>query len=192
MKYIRVGLNKLKISLSDREAKRYNIRPHDESFDKRELKETVFGLLAGAEKECGYTLGNDKAIIQIYPSDNHGAEILITKLSTLPKNDQQTVCESENISTIESVDRVFCFKSREELMRAATAMRGKKVECDIYLSNDGYYYAAIREQVFGGISQHIALYEFGEELPEIPYDVISERGTVIASKCGFESLSDVD
>ena len=186
MKYIRVGLNKLKISLSEKEIKRYNIHPHDDSFDKQEMKEVIFGILKEAERECGYTLGREKAIIQIYPSDSHGAEILITKLAGLAKEEQNTVCSSENVSTLESYDRVFRFNSREDLVLAAKAMSGKNVECDVFMSHDGAYYSVIHENSLGGVLSHILLCEFGEELDEIPYDVISERGVLLAKKNGFE------
>ena len=190
MKFLRVGSNKLKISLTMDESKRYNIQPTDENTDRERLKEVVFALLSEAKDRCGFSLGSDKALIQIYPSDEFGAELLVTKLTTLAERERDTVFSAANISTVEERMLTFRFESAEDLGRAARAVCAADAASDIYLGDDGCYYIAVRECSLGGDCAFLPFLEFGTELEEMPYDVMRERGRLIAGGNALRIVSE--
>ena len=176
MKFLRVGKTKLKIALTSDESIEYNITADESEFNKKEMRNIITRILRDAKEECGFDIGEEKVLIQIYPSVSGGVDIFVTKLTSLRENEKRIVLGSENISSVERVSSVFRFDNLENLILAARSVKNKDIVSDAYLGDDGFYYITAKEESINGMTSLLSFIEFGEKLPELPYDVARERG----------------
>lgn len=176
MKFLRVGTTKLKIALSAEESAEYNISADESEFNKKEMRGIITRILKDARSQCGFDIGEEKVLIQIYPSVFGGVDIFVTKLTSLAEGERRVVLASDNVSSVERVSSVFRFDTLEHLILAARSVRNKDIVSDAYLGDDGAYYITAREESINGMTALLSFIEFGEKLPELPYDVARERG----------------
>lgn len=179
---MRVGAAKLKISLTKDESESYNITADEKEFDKNEIRSTVSKILKDAKSKCGFDIGDSKVLIQIYPSVDDGVDIFVTKLTGLRESERRVVFGADNVTSLERVRSVFRFDDLENLILAARAVKNKSVPSSAYLGDDGCYYICIKEDSINGATELLALYEFGEKLSDLPYDIERERGKLLCSK----------
>lgn len=184
-------MTKLKIALTKSESERYNISSGDGEFDKSKIRSTITSILDDAKDKCSFDIGDEKVLIQIYPTPDGGCELFLTKLSFLAEEEKRSILKADNVSTVERASSAFRFSSIDDLIDAARALSNRSVKSDVYRGDDGDYYIQIREHSIDGVSCAMILYEFAERIPEIPFDVMSERGHLLArdnALCIFKNL----
>ena len=191
MKFLRIGSNKLKASLTAADCERFGIRcdTDPDSFDKKEVKTAVFTILEEAKKQCGFDIGEEKILIQLYPIENGTCELFVTKLGTLSPKERDDLVRSRKITYAETVTEIFRFANIGQLLLCARTLSDKTVKSDLFIDNCGVYYLRVSENTVDGISSILPIFEFGERVPELPYDIEGERGRLIYRDTAIESLN---
>ncbi len=172
-------MTKLKIALSKEESEKYNISLTEGELDKNKIRGVISDILSEAEEGCRFEIGDEKVLIQVYPSTDGGCELFLTKLSFLGDEEKRCLLRADNISTVERASSAFRFSCLDDLLTAARVLKDRNVKSDVYLSDDGDYYIQIREHSVDGVSCAMILYEFADRIAEIPFDVKSERGHIL-------------
>lgn len=191
MKFLRIGSNKLKASLTAADCERYGIRcdTDPDSFDKKEVKKAVFGILDEAKSKCGFDIADEKILIQLYPIENGACELFVTKLGTLTPRERDDLVRSRKVTYAETVREVFRFTDIDELVLLARALPDKSVKSDLFQDTDGAYYLRVSENTVDGISSILPIFEFGERVSELPYDIEGERGKLVYRDTAIERLT---
>ena len=83
MELILINENKLKITLSRRDMKQYDLDCDTIDYDKTETRKAFWSILDEAKHKTGFDAAKQRVFIQLYPSKEGGCEMYVTKLSKL-------------------------------------------------------------------------------------------------------------
>ena len=156
---MRINSSKLKITLTAEELDRYGIQESGGEFDSRSVREVVADILEDAGAG-GFCKPGEKLLVQLYPMPKGGAELFITKLSSVGERERRAVEAAGNVNTYEKERSVFVFECLEDLLRAARLPRLSGRRADLYLSAEGKYLLVMEEERLSGISPLDVLLEF--------------------------------
>ena len=188
LELLKINSTKLKITLAPDECARYGIKEAGGDFDTRSVREVVADILdeAGAG---GFCKPKEKILVQLYPAKGGGAELFITKLSTLPEREQKAITSSEHLSTYTREMAAFAFESFSDLVRASKlpSLGGKR--SDLYLCGEGKFLLLIEEKRLGLMSDCDVLSEFGSRLPQGSAAPLAEWDKLLASGDAIAKLS---
>ena len=67
MDFLVISETKLKITLNPAECEKYKIKASSAEHETAELRRTLSSILAEAKDRVKFEMGNDKALIQLYP-----------------------------------------------------------------------------------------------------------------------------
>ncbi len=163
MDFLRINASKLKITLSAAECEEYNIKENDGEFDSAVVREVIGELLeeVGADD---FHAGAGKLLVQLYPTAGGGAELFVTKLSSVGEKERRAVAKAENLSTYNKNEAHFVFKDLKTLISACRALAGKNKTSALYLKADGTYLLTVIENRLNGLSDCDILTEFATRL----------------------------
>lgn len=178
MEFLPINRAKLKIQITKEELDKYGIDPTRSDYDESCLRGSIGELLALANSKCSFTVGNERVLVQLYPSDK-GADIFITKLSIMTAKERRAVDESTELTTYGERETVFCFTTFSDLLRGVRAVGESEAVCDLYRLGGGSYYLCVRERALDGITPIARLTEYGSKLPSLPKDAVGEYGICI-------------
>jgi hypothetical protein len=171
------------------ESERYNIKAEDSDYSGSDIRRTLRKILSEAKEKIGFDIGQEKVLIQIYPTDDGGLELFATKLGTLGDRERRTVSASDNLTTFSGSRGIYCFSNLSELCLAAKAIYKEDVSCDVYYSDLGEYYISIMENLLNGFSEFEILCEYGRKLPSLPPSHLSEHTRLLCEGKGLEIFS---
>ena len=187
MEFLIISDTKLKVSISRNECLKYGIDTSEADFSTNEIRLVIREILDLAEERCGFKVGREKILVQLYPIPEGNCELFVTKLVGLSARERGIVRDSDELTTYQSKRGVYRFSDVQTLKSAVLAIYRDSVDCDLYLSDAGDYYISIAESFTDGISEFEVLIEFGERLGELPIFVIAEYGTLISRGDGLKS-----
>ena len=186
MDFIRINDAKLKVLLTQGELEQYGIRITDGDCEGGRIKEALKSIFDEAGAKAGFTVGKDRALVQIYPTEG-GAEMFVTKLSALGERERRAINDSP-LPVSREAGRVFGFDSLELLADAARAMGQTDCRSTLYYSNEGRYYISITERGIGKLLRCEILGEYGKEA-ELPLDVPGEGGKLVLKENALQALA---
>ena len=189
MDFLVISETKLKITLNHEECEKYKIKASSAEHETAELRRTLSAILSEARDRVRFEMGNEKALIQLYPSRDGGCEIFLTKLTGVGERERRTISRSDNLNTYSKRRSVYEFDSLPSLTGAARAIRSKDKRCDVYLADSGHYYITVEEGDIDGFSELEILSEFAHRIPALPHEVIAERGKLLIKDRGLEVFS---
>ena len=185
MRFLKIGLTKLKVVLTEQECQRYGI--DCDTPDKSKIKAALADIMEKSRESVGFDIGKDKVLVQLYPLGDGGCEVFITKLTYLTKKEESEVLSADNVTCCEQVECVFKFQCFEDLYRASKAVSSVGVKSSLYYGM-GKYYLTVSESAINGISSLLPLYEFGQRVSEVPYEAKLEGGRLLISDNGIETV----
>ena len=188
LKFLNISDIKLKVTLSAKDCREYGIDIADGECSVREVRHAVRMILERAERECGFSVGSDKILVQTYPLPGGECELLVTRLSVLPRRDRAVLSSADELSTMEHKRGIYRFSSADDLRSALGAIYREGIVADLYRDDLGRFYLHIDEHFTDGISEFEALIEYGERLSALPIAVISEYGTLLAKETAAEYI----
>ncbi len=151
MQVLRINSNKLKITLTKDECKRYNIEDNGGEFDTSVVRGAI-GAIMSELGDIDFDIEGEKLLVQLYPEKGGGAELFITKLSSVGERERRAISTSENLSTYHKERACFLFERLDDLIRASRVMSGKGLVADVYLSPSGEYVLAVEDGRLDGLS----------------------------------------
>lgn len=187
MEFLIISDTKLKVSINRNECLKYGIDTSDADFSTNEIRLIIREILDLAEVRCGFKVGREKILVQLYPMPEGSCELFVTKLVGLSAREQSVVRDSDELTTYQRKRGVYTFSDATTLKNAVRAIFRESVDCDLYLSDDGDYYISVVESITDGISEFEVLTEFGNRLDELPVFVISEYGRLISKGDGLSA-----
>ena len=178
MEFLPINRAKLKIKLTKEELDKYGIDPTRSDYDESCLRGSIGELLSLANSGCGFSVGNERVLVQLYPSET-GADIFITKLSIMTSKERRAVDESSELTTYGERENVFCFSEIGDLLAGVRAVGKSEALCDLYRLTSGNYYLCVKERTLDGITPISRLLEYGSRVPTLPKEAIGEYGICI-------------
>lgn len=190
MDFLVISETKLKITLIKEECEKYKIRASSADHETAELRRTLSQILSEAKESVKFDIGNERALIQLYPTPGGGCEIFLTKLTGVGEREKRTISRSDNINTYSKRRSVYEFDTLSSLIAAARAVRGAEGKrCDVYVSDSNHYYITVEEGDVDGFLELEILCEFAHRIPTLPPEVMAERGRMLVKDRGFEIFS---
>lgn len=184
MEYIVINESKLKIICESRDLSQYGICADSLEYSDASSRKFLEELLEEAKLKFGFETSKHRVLIQLFPDNNGGCEIFVSKLGLLKNNTEKEEKKEYhfNKSKSEPIKKLFLFEKLDFLLEACKRLSFlpliKKSEV-FYLTNKGYYlYFEIDSEdeleEYGVISlnEYSFLHEYGESQnadKEIPY-----------------------
>lgn len=188
MELLRIGDNKLKVTLTGEDMAHYRLECDTMDYDTTETRRAFWQILDEAKHKTGFDAGRGRIFVQVYASRAGGCEMYVT------------LEEAEPAAVTDEPPRregIYVFSSLTYLLDVCLALSelGYCEASSAYVA-DGEYYLVIRERdCTGGLgSRAISEYGFIEEygtrlLGGVRLAYLRERGTPIASERAVETLS---
>ena len=180
MEFLNISDIKLKVTLTADEAARYGVDKYDDGRYGAKIRQSVREILAEAERECGFTVGSERILVQIYPLPSGVCELLVTRLSYVGRKDAAALSSADGVALMEHKRGIYRFPDAETLRLAVSAVGKTDTAADLYRDDYGRCYICVDEELTDGISDFEVFIEFGERLSALPIGVIAEYGTLLA------------
>ena len=179
VEFLVVSKTKLKAILDKEDMIKYKLDATATESDSVLTRRAFREILAVAGDEVGFDTEKDKVLIQLYPSRDGGGELFVTKLGTLTKSDIKAISDSNNVTMLANISRLYKFENLDSLILGAKSMRSTDITSDVYYLDGAYFLYAEEKCQTGGISELSKLSEFAQRIPEklVPY--IKEQGSGI-------------
>ncbi len=187
MDFLLINSSKLKVILSEEELHSLGIEAVDSDYDESCLRGSMNDILTEARQRCGFKLGKDRVLVQLYPSDS-GAEIFVTKLSLMPARERKVINEAEELTTYSKKQSFYRFDSLSDLICAARVARGADVSCDVFMAEEGSFYIRLTEEGFDNLSLTDRLLEYGTRISSLPSGLDGEYGSLLIKDEGLSLL----
>ena len=136
MEFIRITDKKLKVKLSAEECRSYGIRAEDGEYDEQCLRVMLRGVMEAAMSRTRFRLNGDRALVQLYPTEDGNAELFVTKLDSVSESAKRAVSGSSSLVMSAQDGGAFLFSDRQDL-RAALRGLGERVPFRLYKSESG-------------------------------------------------------
>lgn len=189
MEFLLVNSAKLKVVLSKEDVQIYNIDPSKNECDESCLRARLNEILLLAKSECGFSIGNERVLVQLYPYGEGGAELFVTKLSFMNERERKAISDAPTLATYNEKDVIYCFEDLNTLINAVRTLGDVNIPCDVFRANSGEYYIKFRETIMCGISNLERLSEYGSRASSLPLGINGEYGRRVIKKDGFSILS---
>ena len=188
MKFLNISDSKLKVTLAKVDCIEYGIDTSVGNYTSKEVRESVRKILELDEAECGFSVGTDKILVQLYPLPSGECELLVTKLTTLSRKHKEELSSSDGVSVLENTRGIYRFETSEDIRAAVRVIYREGICADLYRDTLGRYYLYIEEKLTDGISEFEILTEYGERLPSVPSVLLSEYGECLSEGNAFDYI----
>ena len=179
MEFLVVSKTKLKAILDKEDMIKYKLDATATESDSVVTRRAFREILAVAGDEVGFDTEKDKVLIQLYPSRDGGGELFVTKLGTLTKSDIKAISDSNNVTMLANISRLYKFENLDSLIFGAKSLRSTDITSDVYYLDGAYFLYAEEKCQSGGISEISKLSEFAQRIPEKLLPYIKEQGREI-------------
>lgn len=126
MEFLKIGKNKLKITLTTDELKRYKLDKIGADDDLAPHRRALFRVIDLAGQKVGFSPGAEKLLLQFYPTCR-GGEIFVTKLSILTEAQKNIISRSDNLTTATRTRRAYFFNTLADAIALSKSISSK---CD--------------------------------------------------------------
>ena len=188
MKFLNISDLKLKVIISADECRLLGIDTSCAELARSEIKGVIRDVIARAASECGFSVSDEKILVQFYPLPDGECELFVTKLVGISRKDSAMLRGREGIAMMQESSGVYRFDSRDALIAAVRVIYRPGVTSSLYRADTGDYYLLIHEALTDGISEFEILIEYGERLPTLPLHIISEYGALVLADTALDSI----
>ena len=122
MEFRKISSSKLRVRLTDGECLELGIDVCGEGCG-LSMRNAVRSIVGRAEGAVGFLSDGERLLVQIYPAETSGAEMLITKLSGVGARERTVLSEATNLTTYEERGGTFRFPDIDCLAGAAAHAR---------------------------------------------------------------------
>ncbi len=148
MEFLKIGKNKLKISLTEEDLRRFKMEKISPDEDLAPYKSAIFSIIDIAEEQGLFSADGEKLLLQFYPIKD-GGELFVTKLSILTEAQKNVICRAENLTVTERVENAYLFENMKDaraLARSITSRATPPEKSAIYLAEDGSVMLELEEK----------------------------------------------
>ena len=181
MEFHKINATKLKVILSSAECESYDIRVTDGEYDTKEVRDALKEIISEAGRRVDFSVGSERVLIQLYPVGDGGAEMFVTKLSSVGARERETICDAANLTTYQGRESVFRFSDGNTLLSALSATSSCLGLASLYVTDDGAYYLTVDEEMIDGRSGLELLCEYGCRISQFIRRCEEERWRLVCS-----------
>ena len=183
MELLRIGDNKLKVTLSGEDMEHYRLDSESMDYDTTETRSAFWQILDEAKQKTGFDAGGGRIFVQVYSSRAGGCEMYITLVSE--EGEGRGEAEAPRPS-----EGIYCFDTLPTLLAVCRMLDtlGYRDESTAYTA-DGAYYLVIREArrtgVYGSrpLGEYAFLEEYGTRLSGgVRRSYLDEHGRCLCDK----------
>lgn len=182
VEFLVINKNKMKILLTGEEVERYALSSEAHAGEDARMRKRLWSILDAAERECGFSAGGEKVLIQYYPLAE-GGELFVTKLGRIALGTERTLGSSANVTMLSSKKYLFKFFGLSDLISGVKSISeyADVPVCELYYADDGLYYLFFEERLCKGVLGVVCtLAEFGAEVPDMLIPYVREHSRKIA------------
>ena len=158
MELLRIGDNKLKVTLTGEDMERFCLETDTMDYDTTETRRAFWQILDEAKHQTGFDAGGGRIFVQVYASRAGGCEMYVT----LEGEEEAAVADL----AVPRREGIYVFSGLTYLLDVCAALLelGYREASSAYVA-DGEFYLVIRErECLGGLgSRAVSEYGFIEE-----------------------------
>ena len=211
MDYLRIGDNKLKITMTEEELLFYGMDLSSLSYSSTETRRAFWAILDDAKHATGFDAAATKVSVQIYTCRTGGCEMYIMGEESLTVPDADAELSSAGVPTLQcsgesgltacpSLPRLFGqtmgkFTKLSDLLSACRTLSGMGYNADssAWLADDLYYlYLSGNHKRFSKSESNLGasgvILEFGESEKDLSVLYLSEHGRCLCNHHAVEQL----
>lgn len=167
MDFLKIGKNKLKITLTKDELKRYKLDKIDPDADLAPHRRSLFRVIDLAGQRTGFAPGSERLLLQFYPTRG-GGELFVTKLSVLTEAEKNIISRAPTLTTLMRSRRAYFFDSIQDAiaLSKSIAQRTSPPESSaLYITELGGVVLEVEEyERGGGACDLVEISEFSDRL----------------------------
>lgn len=152
MEFLKIGKNKLKITLTAEELKRYKLDRIGADDDLAPHRRALFRVIDIAGQRTGFAPGAEKLLLQFYP-EKKGGELFVTKLSILTDAQRNIISRANNLTTMMRSRRAYFFDNLNDaiaLARSIASRREVVADSALYITEFGSVVLEVEEYTADG------------------------------------------
>ena len=194
MEFLKIGKNKLKISLTEEDLRHFKMEKISPDEDLAPYKSAIFSIIDLAEEQGLFSADGEKLLLQFYPIKD-GGELFVTKLSIMTEAQKSVICRAGNLTVTERVENAYLFENMRDARALARSISSRKEPPEksaIYLAEDGSVMLELEEKKspphqceFPEIS------EFATKISKDTYLYLREHSSPLISINAIKMLSNI-
>ena len=192
VEFLKIGKNKLKITLTAEELKRYELDGVGADDDLAPHRHALFGIIDLASKRTGFSPGEEKLLLQFFPT-RRGGEIFVTKLCILTESQKNIISLSDNLTTLVHSSRAYFFESLKDAIALAKSISRKHdtpADSTLYITELGSIVLEIEEYTANEKSpDYPEIIEFSDPLTTEFFSYIREHSIPLYEKDAIKALA---
>lgn len=188
--FLKIGKNKLKITLTPEELKRYKLDKVGADDDLFPHRRAIFRVIDLAGDSVGFYPGEQRLLIQLYPS-KLGAELFVTKLTILTEAQRSVISRADNLTSLHRSRRAYFFETVSDaiaLARSVAARGDPHSDSALYITELGSVVLEVDECV-GKRSEYPEIFEFSDPLSADFFTYLREHSITLYEKDAIETLA---
>ena len=192
MEFLKIGKNKLKITLTIDELRKYKLDKIDADDDLAPYRRALFRVIDMAGKSAGFSPGAEKLLIQFYPT-RRGAEIFVTKLYIATEAQKSIISRADNLTTATRSRRAYLFESLSDAISLAKSISSKcatLTESTLYITEFGTAVLEVEEYSSDEAENEFPeLSEFSDRLTDEFFAYLREHSIPLYESNAIKELS---
>ena len=206
MEYIIINESKLKIICEKEDLRPYGINAEDLEYSDASSRKFIEELLEEAKAKHGFETAKHRVLIQLFPDNEGGCEIFVSKLGLLKKENEAPSLErnrnTKSKTVTDTVKKIYLFEKLDFLLEACKRLSFLptcKKSSAFYLEDSGYYLyfeyntdGELEEYGVNTLNEYSFLLEYGEpqnEKEKLPY--LNEYAKIICKDNAVKILSGI-
>ena len=192
MEFLKIGKNKLKITLTTDELKRYKLDKIGADDDLAPHRRALFRVIDLAGQKVGFSPGAEKLLLQFYPT-RRGGEIFVTKLSILTEAQKNIISHADNLTTATRTRRAYFFNTLADAIALSRSISSK---CDppsdsaLYITEFGTAVLEVTEYPDDeSTTEFPELSEFSDRLTSEFFTYLREHSIPLYEKDAIKNLA---
>lgn len=147
VEFLKIGKNKLKITLTLEELKKYKLDKIGADDDLAPHRRALFRVIDIAGQRTGFAPGAEKLLLQFYPI-KRGGELFVTKLSILTDTQRNVISRADNLTTLMRSRRAYFFDNLNDAISLARSIVSRceaTADSALYITEQGSVVLEIEE-----------------------------------------------
>ena len=194
MDFLKIGKNKLKISLNREDILDFHLEKIGADTDLSPYSEAIFSIVDIAEEQGIFSANEEKLLLQFYPL-SEGGELFVTKLSVMTEAQKSVICRAQNLTVAERKQAAYLIENLADaaaLARSISSRQAPPEKSAIYLLDEGEILLELEEQKCATRqTQYPEISEFATKIPKDTYLFLREHSMPLLPENALKMLSEI-
>lgn len=204
MEYIVIDESKLKVICEERDLEPYGISTDSLEYGDACSRRFIEDMLNEARARFGFETSRHRVLIQLFPDNDGGCEIFVSKLGALPKSvdTSEVDKDSKTSPTSREIQKIFFFEKLDYMIEACKRLSFLppcKKSSAFYIDGEGYYLHfeiicddPLEEYGIFALDEYSFLLEYGEpQRAKENLAYLKEYSKCICKESAVETLANI-